>query len=139
VRRITEELCGTSFSKSTVSRLCGQLDGVVQAWNNRDLSGQPCPFVIVDALMLKIRHDGPVHRMSALIAIGINSSGHREILGIRISNSESYTSWSELFVWLKRRGLQGVDLVVSDHHEGLVEAIQRHFQGAFMSSVVRLT
>lgn len=129
VRCVTEELCGTEFSKSTVSELSKQLDPIVQAWNERDLSATPYPFVIVDAIYLKIRKDGRVVSQSALLAIGINAEGYREILGLMIGDSESESSWSEFLAWLKGRGLYGVDLVVSDDHSGLVKAIRRHFQG----------
>ena len=105
IQRITEELCGTSFSKSTVSDLCKALDPVVTAWNERDLSQKAYPFVIVDALYLKIRKDGRVVSQGALIAIGINEEGYREILGIKIGDSESEATWSEFFTWLKGRGL----------------------------------
>ena len=64
------------------------------------------------------------------IAVGVNAEGYREVLGLMIGDSESEASWSEFFTWLKQRGLTGVDLVVSDHHGGLVNAIRRHFQGA---------
>jgi transposase-like protein len=129
VQRITEELCGTSFSKSTVSDLCKQLDEVVTAWNERPLE-KVYPFLIVDAIVIKARKDGRVRSQSALIAVGINRDGYREVLGVQIGDSESRSSWSELFKWLKSRGLQGVDFVVSDDHTGLVQAIETHFQGA---------
>src|SRR5262249_46375098 len=64
----------------------------------------------------------------ARIAIGVNAAGYREILGIQLGDSESEGSWSTFFAWLKRRGLSGVDLVVSDAHTGLVAALERHFQ-----------
>lgn len=129
VRRITEELCGTSFARSTVSDLCKQLDPLVTDWNERPLVG-PYPFLIVDALVLKVRQDGRVCSQSVLLAVGINQGGYREILGLMVGDSESEDSWSGFFQWLKGRGLQGVDLVVSDDHRGLVNAGQRHFQGA---------
>lgn len=130
VARITEELCGTSFAKSTVSDLCKGLDPVVTAWNERDLSGQRYPFVLVDALVLKVREEGRVRAVSALVAVGVNEAGYREILGLQLGGSESERSWMAFFTWLKGRGLSGVDLVVSDHHGGLVNAIQVQFQGA---------
>lgn len=130
VRRITEELCGTSFSKSTVSELCKALDPIVREWNERSLEAVAYPFVIVDALQLKIRKGGRVIPQSAVLAVGVNAEGYREVLGLMIGDSESEASWSEFFTWLKQRGLTGVDLVVSDHHGGLVNAIRRHFQGA---------
>lgn len=130
VARITEELCGTSFAKSTVSDLCKGLDPVVTAWNERDLSGQRYPFVLVDALVVKVREDGRVRAVSALVAVGVNEAGYREILGLQLGDSESERSWMAFFTWLKGRGLAGVDLVVSDHHGGLVKAVRVQFQGA---------
>ncbi|HEY7123782.1 MAG TPA: IS256 family transposase [Ktedonobacterales bacterium] len=130
VAQITEDLCGKEFAKSTVSDLCKGLDPLVQAWNERDLSQQGYPFVLVDALVLKVRERGQVRAMSALLAIGVNAQGYREVLGLQLGDSESEASWTTLFTWLKRRGLQGVDLVVSDDHGGLVKAVRQHFQGA---------
>jgi transposase-like protein len=129
VRRITEELCGTSFSKSTVSELCKALDPVVSAWNERTLADKRFPFVVVDAMQLKIRKERRVVPQSALIAVGVNEDGYREVLGLMIGDSESEATWSEFFRWMIDRGLHGVDLVVSDHHGGLVNAVKRHFQG----------
>ncbi len=128
VTQITEELCGTSFSKSTVSALCDRLDPLVTAWNERPLGEQEFPFVLADALIVKVREQERVRALAALIAIGINAAGYREILGIQLGDSESEGSWSTFFAWLKRRGLSGVDLVVSDAHTGLIAAVQRHFQ-----------
>ena len=129
VKRITEELCGREFSKSTVSRLAKGLDEQVEAWNERPLEGR-YPFVLVDAMHIKVRRQGAVRSTSALIAVGVNEEGYREILGLRIANSETEQGWLETFRWLKGRGLEGVELVVSDAHEGLVEALRRCFQGA---------
>jgi transposase-like protein len=130
VAQITEELCRKAFSKSTVSELCQGLDPLVSAWNERSLVEQRYPFVLVDALVLKIREGGRVRARSALLAIGVTEAGYREILGLQLGDSESERSWMEFFVWLKGRGLAGVDLVVSDHHGGLVNAIRVQFQGA---------
>jgi len=129
VAQITEELCGTEFSKSTVSELCKRLDPIVTAWNNRPLHDNPFPFVIVDALVLKVREDGRVRSRGVLVGIGVNTDGYREVLGLMLGDIESEVSWSEFFGWLKSRGLRGVDLIVSDDHGGLVRAIRRHFQG----------
>jgi putative transposase len=130
VARVTEELCGMGFAKSTVSDLCQRLDPVVQAWNERDLSASPFPFVLADALVLKVREGGHVRAVAALLATGVNAAGYREILGVQLGDSESERSWKDFFVWLKARGLSGVDLVVSDHHGGLVNVIRVQFQGA---------
>lgn len=129
VTQITEELCGTEFSKSTVSELCKRLDPIVTSWNTRPLSDREYPFVLVDALYLKVREDGRVRSRGAMVAIGVNSDGYREVLGLMLGDTESLASWSEFFGWLKRRGLRGVDLITSDDHGGLVRAIRQHFQG----------
>jgi putative transposase len=129
ISQITEELCGAEFSKSTVSELCKRLDPIVNAWNHRSLRDSRYPFVIVDALVLKVREEGRVRSRGVMLAYGINTEGYREILGLMLGDSESEASWSEFFGWLKSRDLRGVDLIVSDHHGGLVRAVRNHFQG----------
>lgn len=128
VTHITEELCGSEFSKSTVSDLCKQLDPVVTAWNNRPLKDE-YPFVIVDAMYTKVREDGRVRSRGVMIANGINLEGKREILGMMIGDTESEASWGEFFARLKQRGLRGVEMITSDHHGGLVRAIRKQLQG----------
>jgi len=130
VTKITEELCGTRFSKSTVSRLCEELDVRVRAWNERPLKGKRYPFLLVDAMQIKVRRDEAVRSTSALIAIGINEEGYREVLGLDIGDSESEGTWERLFKRLRDRGLRGVELITSDDHRGLVKALRRQFQGA---------
>lgn len=88
------------------------------------------PFVLIDALYLKAREDARVRSKGLLIAQGINEDGHREILGFEVADSESETSWSEFFCNLKKRGLEHIDLVVSDDHKGLVKAVRKCFQNA---------
>jgi transposase-like protein len=129
VAAITEELCGASFSKSTVSALCAGLDARVRAFNERHLEGE-YPFVVVDALFIKSRQEERVVSRAVLIVSGVRADGFREILGVRIGDSESFATWDETFRWLKGRGLKGVAFVVSDDHGGLREAVARHFQGA---------
>lgn len=129
VATITEELCGTRFSRSTVSQLCTALDARVQAWNERSLDTQAYPFVLVDALEVKVRRAHAVRATSALIVSGVNAQGRREILGLSLGDSESEGTWTDMFAWLKRRGLHGVEVLVSDDHAGLVKAAQRAFQG----------
>jgi hypothetical protein len=85
--------------------------------------------VLVDALVLKVREG--VRVLSGLVAVGVSAAGYREILGLQLGDSESEASWTSFFTWLKRRGLFGVDLVVSDAHGGLVAAAHRHFQLTF--------
>jgi len=129
VELITEELCGEKFSKSTVSALCKQLDPIVHAFRTRPLKSH-YPFIIVDALYLKVREDHRVQSRGLLIAVGINEDGYREIIGFQVANTETESSWGEFFVSLKERGLKDVHLVTSDNHKGLAKAVRRHFQGA---------
>ncbi len=124
VARITEELCGTSFSKSTVSRLCAR----VGAWCERPL-GQ-FPFLLIDALYVKVREEERIVTKAALLVSGVNAEGYREVLGLKLGDSESEGFWRDLFEELKDRGLEGVAFVVSDEHKGLVGAVRRCFQGA---------
>lgn len=128
VTRITEELCGTTFSKSTVSQLCTGLDVRVSAFNERKLDA--FPFILIDAMYIRARDCDAVQSRTALMVSGINASGYREVLGLRIGDSESEAFWLETFRWLKQRGLKGVQFVVSDDHRGLVAAARRCFQGA---------
>jgi len=128
VARITEELCGTSFSKSTVSRLCAALDVRVRAWSERPLGR--FPFLLIDALYVKVREDERIVTKAALLVSGVNDEGYREVLGLKLGDSESEGFWRDLFEELKDRGLEGVAFVVSDEHKGLVGAIRRCFQGA---------
>jgi transposase-like protein len=129
VSAITEELCGASFSKSTVSSLCAGLEPRVRSFNERRLEGE-FPFVLVDALFIKSREEDRVVSRAALVVSGIRSDGYREILGVRIGDTESFATWDETFRWLKGRGLKGVMFVISDQHGGLTEAAAKHFQGA---------
>ncbi|BDE06552.1 IS256 family transposase [Vulcanimicrobium alpinum] len=129
VTRITEGLCGTSFSKSTVSRLTKALNEPVAGFLNRRLDAA-YPFIIVDALFTKVRTDKSVVSKALLIASGIRADGYREILGLSIGDSESFATWNEFFRGLKARGLHGVDVAVSDNHSGLREAIAKQFVGA---------
>lgn len=128
VARITDELCGREFKRSTVSDLAKQLDVQVEAWSERPLEGA-FPFLIVDAMQIKVRREEAVRPTSVLIAVGVNQDGLREIVGLHVADSESEQSWRDLFTDLKRRGLSGVEYVVSDAHGGLVSACKRAFQG----------
>ena len=129
VTKITEALCGTSFSKSHISQLCQDLDADINAWRERSLD-QAYPYLIIDATYLHIRSSGQVASEGVLIVSGIAESGHRDILSIDVAHSETEATYANLFKDLKKRGLKGVHLVISDHHEGLQNAIKRHFQGA---------
>ena len=129
VEDITYELCGKNFSKSMVSKLCERLDPIVKNFQNRPLE-KHYPFLVVDALYLKVREDGRVRSKGLLVAVAVNQDGHREIIGFRVADTESETSWGDFFSSLKERGLSDVHLVTSDSHKGLVNAVRKHFQGA---------
>ncbi len=129
VQAVTEELCGTNFSKSTVSALCAALDPAVKAFRNRPME-KWYPFVMVDAIFTKVREGGQVRSKGLMIALGVNEEGRREVLGFQCEDSESEPGWSKFFSSLKDRGLSNVDMVVSDAHKGLVQAVRKCFQGA---------
>jgi len=129
VRAITEELCGLEISKRQVSALSQQLDEEIQRWRERPLE-RSYPYLVVDARYEKVRRGGQVVSQGVLLVVGISPEGYREILGVWVADSENETSWSEVFAELSRRGLEGVRYVVSDDHQGLRKALQRHFQGA---------
>src|SRR5215203_2109452 len=130
VKEVTEELCGTSFSKSLISQLAGSLDSELGAWRSRRLEAETYPYVFVDARYEKVRLDGRVVNQGVLVVSGVRDDGFREILGVEVADTESEATYQELFRSLKQRGLSGVELVVSDEHEGLKSAVSRHFQGA---------
>jgi transposase-like protein len=130
VKDINEELCGTSFSKSLVSSLAGQLDAELDGWRKRRLESKAHPYLFVDARYEKVRIDGRVVSRGVLIVSAVREDGMREIIALEIADTESEATYHELFRSLKRRGLSGVELVVSDDHEGLKAAVCRQFQGA---------
>jgi putative transposase len=130
VKDITEELCGTSFSKSLVSSLAGQLDAELDGWRKRPLESKAHPYLFVDARYEKVRIDGRVVSQGVLIVSAVREDGMREIIALEVADTESEATYHELFRSLKRRGLSGVELVVSDDHETLKAAVCRHFQGA---------
>ena len=125
---MTEKLCGTSFSKSTVSRLVGELDVDLEAWRERRLE-VAYPYLFIDARYEFVRVAGRVVSMGVLVTVGVREDGRREILAVRVAPSESEATYDELFKHLRARGLHGVQLVISDDHAGLVKAIRKHFQG----------
>ena len=130
VKEITEVLCGTSFSKSLVSQLASGLDSELEAWRNRRLEAKAYPYLFVDARYEKVRVGHRIVSQGVLIVSGVREDSFREILAVEVADTESEATYQELFRSLKRRGLSGVELVVSDDHEGLKAATARHFQGA---------
>lgn len=130
VSQVVENLCGKSVSKSFVSNLTKELDEVVQGFQYASLASMNYPCIMVDVLYLKVREEGRVVSKSCHIALGINEQGNREVLGFLIQEGESSDTWSRFFDYLKERGLQGIKLIISDAHTGLVQAISQSFTGA---------
>lgn len=129
IQKVTEELCGEKFSKSTVSELCKELDIPIKQFKNRILP-EKYPFIMADAMYIKVREDHRVKSKALYIAIGINNSGNKEIIGFEIYDSEKENHWKDFFESLKNRGLRGIDIITSDAHSGLVKAIRECFPGA---------
>jgi putative transposase len=122
--------CDSGISKSTVSRICSQIDADVTVLRTRRLDHQPFVYVWLDATYVHVREHRHVVSKAIVIATGLRADGHREILGLDVGDSENETFWREFLTGLCDRGLGGVRLVVSDAHAGLVKAIRRCFQGA---------
>lgn len=129
VTRITETLCGTSFSKSTVSSLNAKLDEEIQAFKQRQLTGG-YKYLIADAVYIKCRENKSVQSKSFMIAIAVNSQGFREVVGFEAGDGECEESWKSFFKNLRVRGLSGIEYIVSDNHGGLVNAVKEIFPNA---------
>lgn len=130
VERLADQLGVTSLSRSQVSEMAAHLDAQVTAFRERPLDAGPYTFAWVDALTVKVREDGRVVGVHALIATGINADGHREILGLDVASAEDGTGWLAFLRGLVARGLSGVQLVISDAHTGLISAIGSALPGA---------
>ena len=126
IKTVMETLCGTSYSKSTVSSLCKSLDESVEEFRNRPLEGR-FPFVTVDATYFKVRENGRIISKAFMIAYGVNDHGLREILGFDVYNNETKETWKDFLMSLKTRGLHGVLLITSDAHEGIRDGISKVF------------
>jgi putative transposase len=121
----------SGIKKSEVSRICGGLDEIVEAFRTRRLDHVEFPYVYLDATYLHVRNDtGQVASMAVVIATGITAVGEREVLGVDVGDSEDEVFWRSFLRSLKGRGLGGVRLLISDQHAGLVAALRRVFQGA---------
>ena len=118
------------ISKSQVSRICEELDGMVAAFLTRPLDGGPYRYVWVDALTQKVREAGRIVNVSVVVATAVNSEGRKEIVGLDVGTSEDHAFWLAFLRSLLARGLSGVELVISDAHQGLKEAIALCFAGA---------
>jgi putative transposase len=130
MEKLVETLGIAALSKSQVSRMAKDLDEVVAAFRNRPLDAGPYTFCWADAIAIKVREGGRVVNAHGLIAVGVNNDGHREILGLDVTSAEDGAGWLAFFRSLTARGLTGVQLVTSDAHRGLVDAIAATLPGA---------
>jgi putative transposase len=119
----------SGISKSEVSRICGELDLELEAFRNRKLEGY-VPYLFLDATYVKARIRGKVVSRAVVIATGVSSTGERQVLGVDVGDSEDGAFWTSFLRSLRTRGLEGVQLVISDHHLGLKSAIAAVFIGA---------
>jgi putative transposase len=117
VSAIVEQLCGSSVSSTQVSQCAAKLDSELESWRTRPL--ETCAYLIIDARYEKVRHGGRVIDCAVLIAIGIRPDGKRSVLGVSVALSEAEVHWREFLQSLQKRGLHGVQLIVSDDHAGL--------------------
>jgi len=109
-------------SKSQVSRLCEEIDGKVKTFLDRPIEGD-WPYLWIDATYVKVRQNGRIVSVAVILAVGVNADGRREVLGMDVGPSEAETFWTEFLRKLRRRGLRGVKLIISDAHEGLKAAV----------------
>jgi transposase-like protein len=130
VEGLVETLGIQSLSKSQVSELAKTLDGEVAAFRSRPLDAGPYPYVWVDALAVKCREAGRIVNVACVVATGVNADGHREVLGVDVLTTEDGAGWTAFLRDLVARGLGGVELVVSDAHSGLKQAIAAVLPGA---------
>ena len=130
VAAITQELCGHEFSASSISTITARLDGQLKEFSQRPLS-QAFPYVVVDARYERVREGGVIVSRAILIALGIDWAGRRQVLAVEYANRESQTSWREFLLELQKRGLNGVQFVVSDDHPGLKAALREVLPGVW--------
>jgi transposase-like protein len=121
---LVKAMGGTGISKSQVSRLCEEIDERVKAFLDRPLEGE-WPYVWLDATYVKVRRNNRIVSVAVIVAVGVNGDGRREVLGMDIGPSEAETFWTEFLRKLRRRGLRGVKLIVSDAHEGIKAAVAK--------------
>jgi putative transposase len=124
VKRITEDLCGISVSKSTVSRLTAELDEDLELWRNRPLD-RYYPYVYADGIYGKVRSEGRIRSEVALVVMGVDAKGRRQLLATDVVHEENQADYEALLEGLKQRGVEQVDLLIGDAHQGLQAAFAR--------------
>lgn len=120
----------SGISKSQVSRLCEEIDGRVKVFLNRPIEGD-WPYLWVDATYIKVRQAGRIVSVAVIIAVGVNSDGRREVLGMQIGHSEAEVFWTDFLRSLAHRGLRGVKLVISDSHQGIRASVSKVFSATW--------
>jgi len=130
VDNLVKALGCEGISKSQVSRICQELDVVVEGFLTRPLDGGPYSYLWLDALTQKVREGGRIVNVSVVVATAVNGEGKREIMGMDVGTSEDGAFWLAFLRSLVARGINGVQLVVSDAHQGLRDAIATVFGGA---------
>ena len=130
VEKLAASLGVVGLSKSQVSAMAAELDELVESFRSRPLDAGPYTFVWCDALTIKVRDAGRTVNVHALVAVGVNGDGGREVLGLDVASAEDGAGWLAFLRSLTARGLSGVRLVISDAHRGLVEAIGAALPGA---------
>lgn len=126
---LVKAMGGAGISKSQVSRLCEEIDDRVAAFLGRPIEGH-WPYLWIDATYLRVRESGRIVSKAAIVAVGANTDGRREILGVAINDSEAETFWTEFLRSLADRGLRGVKLAIGDDHKGLTAAAARVLSAA---------
>lgn len=121
---LVKAMGGSGISKSQVSRLCEEINDRVKAFLDRPIEGD-WPYVWLDATYVKVRHNHRIVSVAVIIAVGVNTDGRREVLGMDIGPSEAETFWTVFLRKLRRRGLRGTRLVISDAHEGIKAAVTK--------------
>ena len=120
VEKMVKELCSATLSSTTVSKYAKVLDEEVEKFKNRELGEYQ--YLYLDAQYEKVRHEGCVRSLACLKAVGVTTEGRRELLGISCRLSEAEVHWREFLQGLQKRGMHGIELVISDAHEGLQSA-----------------
>lgn len=140
VEKVVETLCGTSFSKSTVSQLCKRLDKEIDVFLHRSLEYISAPFLMVDATYFRARENHVPVSKAFLVALAIKSDGTREVVGFAVHDAENNYAWNSFFGDLKERGLSDVRMVISDAHKSIRKAIVDTYpQAAWQRCQVHLT
>ena len=123
ISQVMETLCGTSYSKSSVSELCKELDSKISEFRKRPLTGE-YPFLIIDATYFRVRENHRIVSKAFMTAFAVGAQGRREILGFGVYANESKESWNDFLLGLRSRGLKGLLMITADAHEGIRDVAQ---------------